>query len=77
VWVYRNSATLTTLFPPIRLQNNAIGAFNYHKTTMDTLYFKCRIFKIPDLFNLSVAKFMSSFENFGQPEHFTNYVCKI
>jgi len=41
------------------------------------LYSKRKILEIPDLFQLSVAKFMYSFYNGGLPNHFDNYFAEI
>jgi len=40
-------------------------------------YSKHKIVEIPDLFKLSVAKFMYSFYNGGLPNHFNNYFAEI
>ena len=41
------------------------------------LYSKHKILEKPDLFQLSVAKFMYSFYNGGFPNHFDNYFAEI
>jgi len=51
----------TTLLPLIRLQNKAARTLEYNKTKTTVLYSKHKILEIPDLFKLSVAKFMYSF----------------
>jgi len=38
---------------------------------------KHKILEMPDLFQLSVAKFMYSFSNGGLPHHFDNYFAEI
>ena len=49
----------------------------YNKTKTTILYSKHKILAIPDLFQLSVAKFMYSFYNGGLPNHFDNYFAEI
>jgi len=51
-------ANKTTLLPLIRLQNKAVRTLEYKKTKTTILYSKHKILEIPDLFQLSVAKFM-------------------
>ena len=63
----------TTLLPLIRLQNKAVRTLEYNITKITVLYSKHKILEIPDLFQLSVAKFMYSFYNGGLPNHFDNY----
>ena len=71
-------ANKTTLLPLIRLQNKAVRTLEYNKTkTTMILYSKHKILEIPDLFQLSVAKFMYSFHNGGLPNNFDNYFAKI
>ena len=53
----------TTLLPLIRLQNKFVRTLEYNKTKTTILYSKHKILEIPDLFQLSVAKFMYSFHN--------------
>ena len=53
-------ANKTTLLPLIRLQNKAVRTLEYNKTKTTVLYSKHKILEIPDLFQLSVAKFMYS-----------------
>jgi len=65
-------ANKTTLLPLIRLQNKAVRTLEYNKTKTTVLYSKHKILEIPDLFHLSVAKFMYSFYNGGLPNHFDN-----
>jgi len=54
-----------TLLPLIRLQNKAVRTLQYSKTKTTVLYSKEKILEIPDLFQLSVVKFMYSFYNGG------------
>ena len=49
----------------------------YNKTKTTILYSKHKILEIPDLFQLSVAKFMYSFYNGGLSNHFDNYFTEI
>jgi len=49
----------------------------YNKTKTTILYSKHKILEIPDLFQLSVAKFMYSFQNGGLPNHFDSYFAEI
>ena len=49
----------------------------YSKTKTTILYSKHKILEIPDLFQLSVAKFMYSVYNDGLPNDFDNYFAKI
>jgi len=70
-------ANKTTLLPLIRLQNKAVRTLEYNKTKTTVLYSKHKILEIPDLFQLSVAKFMYSFYNGGLPNHFDNYFAEI
>jgi len=44
----------------IRLQNKAVRTLEYNKTETAVLYSKHKILEIPDLFKLSIAKFMYS-----------------
>ena len=60
-------ANKTTLLPLIRLQNEAVRTLEYNKTKTTVLYSKHKILETPDLFQLSVAKFMYSFYNGGLP----------
>jgi len=73
-WGRVNKKTLLSL---IRLQNKAMRTLEYNKTKTTVLYSKRKILKIPDLFQLSVAKFMYSFHNRGLPNHFDNYFAEI
>jgi len=59
------------------LQNKAVRTLEYNKTKTTVLYSKHNILEIPDLFQLSVAKFMYSFYNGGLPNHFDNYFAEI
>jgi len=70
-------ANKTTLLPLIRLQNKAVRTLEYNKTQTTVLYSKHKFLEIPDLFQLSVAKFMYSFYNGGLPNHFDNYFAEI
>jgi len=70
-------ANKTTLLPLIRLQNKAVRTLEYNKTKTTVLYSKHKILEIPDLFQLSVTKFMYSFYNGGLPNHFDNYFAEI
>jgi len=70
-------ANKTTLLPLIRLQNRAVRTLEYNKTKTTVLYFKHKILEIPDLFQLSVGKFMYSFYNGGLPNHFDNPFAEI
>jgi len=70
-------ANKTTLLPLIRLQNKAVRTLECNKTKTTVLYSKHKILEIPDLFQLSVAKFMYSFYNGGLPNHFDNYFAEI
>ena len=70
-------ANKTTLLPLIRLQNKAVRTLEYNKTKTTVLHSKHKILEIPDLFQLSVAKFMHSFYNGGLPTHFDNYFAEI
>ena len=70
-------ANKTTLLPLIRLQNKVVRTFEYNKTKTTVLYSKHKILEIPDLFQLSVAKFMYLFYNVGLPNHFDNYFAEI
>ena len=70
-------ANKTTLLPIIRMQNKAVRTLEYNKTKTTVLYFKHKILEIPDLFKLSVAKFMYSFYTGGLPNHFDNYFAEI
>jgi len=70
-------AKKTTLLPLIRLQNKAVKTLEYNKTKPTVLCSKHKISEIPDLFQLSVAKFMYSFCNGGLPNHFNNYFAEI
>jgi len=70
-------ANKTTLLPLIRLQNKAVGTLEYNKTKTTILYSKHKILEIPDLFQLSVAKFMYFFYNGGLPNHFDSYFAEI
>jgi len=66
-------ANKTTLLALIRLQNKGVRTLESNKTKTTVLYSKHKILEIPDLFQLSVAKFMYSFYNGGLPNHFDNY----
>jgi len=70
-------ANKTTLLPLIRLQNKAVRTLEYNKAKTTVLYSKHKMLEIPDLFQLSVAKFMYSFCNGGLPNHFDNYFAEI
>ena len=70
-------ANKTTLLPLIRLQNKSVRTLEYNKTKTTVLYSKHKILEIPDLFQLSVAKFMYSFYDGGLPNHFDNYFAEI
>jgi len=70
-------ANKTTLLHLIRLQKKAVRKLEYNKTKTTILYSKHKILEMPDLFQLSVAKFMYSFYNGGLPNHFDNYFAKI
>jgi len=70
-------ANKTTLLPLIRLQNKAVRTLEYNKTKTTILYSKHKILEIPDLFQLSIAKFMYSFYNGGLPHQFDNYFAEI
>ena len=70
-------ANKTTLLPLIRLQNKAVRTLEYNKTKTSILCSKHKILEIPDLFQLSVAKFMYSFYNGGLPNHFDNYFAEV
>ena len=70
-------ANKTTLLRLIRLQNKAVRTLEYNKNKTTILYSKHRILEIPDLFQLSVAKFMHSFYSGGLPNHFDNYFAEI
>ena len=70
-------ANKTTLLPLIRLQNKAERTLEYTKTKTTILYSKHKILEIPDLFKLSVAKFMHSFYNGRLPNRFDNYFAEI
>ena len=70
-------ANKTTLLPLIRLQNKAVRTIEYNKTKTTILYSRHKILEIPDLFQLSLAKFMYSFHNGGLPNHFDNYFAEI
>jgi len=70
-------ANKTTLLPLIRLQNKAVRTLEYNKTKTTILYSKHKTLEIPDLFQLSVAKFMYSFYNGELPNHFDNYFAEI
>ena len=67
----------TTLLPLIRLQNKAVRTLEFNKTKTTVLYSKHEILEIPDLFQLSVAKFMYAIYNGGLPNHFDNYFAEI
>jgi len=56
-----------------------VRTLEYNKTKTTILYSKHKILEIPDLFQLSVAKFMYSFCNGGLPNHFEfdNYFAEI
>jgi len=73
-WVRTNKKTL---LPSIRLQNEAVRTLEYNKTKTTVLYSKHEILEIPELFQLSVAKFMYSFYNGGLPNHFDNFFAEI
>jgi len=70
-------ANKTILLPLTRLQNKAVRTLGYNKTKTTVLYSKHKILKMPDLFQLSVARFMYSFYNGGLPNHFDNYFAEI
>jgi len=70
-------ANKMTLLPLFRLQNKAVGTLEYNKTKTTILYSKHKILGIPDLFQLSVAKFMCSFYKGGLPNYFDNYFAEI
>ena len=70
-------ANKTTLLLLIRLQNKAVRTLEYNKTKRTVLYSKHVILEIPDLFQLSSAKFMYSFYNGGLPNHFDDYFAEI
>jgi len=70
-------ANKMTLLPLIRLQNKAVRTLEYNKTKTTVLYSKHIILEIPDLFQLSVAKFMYSFNNCWLPNHFDNCFAEI
>ena len=65
-------ANKTTLLPLIRLQNKAVRTLGYNKTKATILYSKHKILEMPDLFQLSISKFMYSFYNGELPNHFDN-----
>ena len=67
-------ANKTTLHPLIRLHNKAVRTLEYKKTKTTVLCSKHKILEVPDLFQLSVAKFMYSFYNGGLPD---SYVAEI
>jgi len=48
-----------------------------NKTKTAVLYSKHKIEQIPDLFKLSVVKFMYSFNSDRLPNHFDNYFAEI
>ena len=70
-------ANKTILLPLTRLQNKAVRTLGYNKTKTTVLYSKHKILKMPDLFQLSVARLMNSFYNGGLPNHFDNYFSEI
>jgi len=70
-------ADKTTLLPLIRLQNKDVRRLVYYKTKTTVLYSKHKIMELPDLFQLSVAKFMYSVYNGGLLHHFDNYFAEI
>ena len=70
-------ANKTTLLPLIRLQNKAVWTLEYNKTKTTVLYSKHKMLEIPDLFQLSVAKFIHCFYNGGLANHFDNYFAEI
>ena len=70
-------ANKTTLLLLIRLQNKAVRTLECNKTKTTMRYSKHKILEIPDLFQLSVAKFMYSFCNGGLPNYFDNYFAEI
>jgi len=59
------------------LQNEAVRTLEYDKTKTTVLYSKHKILNIPDLFKLSIAKFMHSVDNGEIPNHFDNYFSEI
>ena len=63
--------------PSRPFSSRAATALEYKKTKTTMLYSKHTILEIPDLFQLSVAKFMYSFYNGGFPNRFDNYFAKI
>jgi len=70
-------ANKTTLLALIRVQNKAVRNLEYDKMKTAVLYSKHKIFETPDLFKLSVAKFMYSFYNGWLPNHFDNNFAEI
>jgi len=54
-----------------------VRTLEYNNTKPTVLCSKHKILEIPDLFQLSVAKFMYSFYNGGLPNHFDNYFAEI
>jgi len=54
-WGRANKSTLLHL---IRLQNKAVSTLDYDKNITVEFYCKRKILEIPDLFKLSVAKFV-------------------
>ena len=70
-------ANKTTLLPLIRFRNKAVRTLEYNKAKTTVYYSKHKILEIPDLFQLSVAKFMYSFYNGGLPNHFDGYFAEI
>jgi len=59
------------------LQNKAVRTLEYNITKTTILYYKHKILEIPDLFQLSVDKFMYSFYNGGLSNHFDNHFAEI
>jgi len=70
-------ANKTTLLPLIGLQNKAVRTLEYNKTKTTVLLSKHKILEIPDLIQLSVAKFICSFYNGGLPNQIDNYFAEI
>jgi len=54
-----------------------VRTLGYNKTKTTVFYSKHKILEIPDLFQLSVAKFMYSFYKGGLPNHFDKYFAEI
>jgi len=73
----RGRANKTTLLALIRLQNKAVRTLEYNKTKTTVLYSKHKILNIPDLFKLSITRFMYTFDNGELHNHFDNYFSEI